>query len=309
MGTEQRGKQYYTDLQVKLAEYLVQLSIGERMPNIRNLANLTEMSVGSVSAALSTLQEQGVVSIKKRGHLGSFLESRSLGGLWGIAEHSPLVIAFTIPTNLRFEGLATAIKAGLLQDEVETYFIFIRGSSTRIKALREDRCHAVVLSQLSVEGECTSRERVAVLLPKGSWLKENQIYYRANYVQTNIPLRVGVDPDSYDHYQITQLEFADHQVEYVNTNFSQLPRLLVDGRIDATVWNVEDVRFSMNQQISSRPLSKHTREVVDERDICAAVVVQKKNKIAAAVIKETINEEELCSIQKKVISGELLPEY
>ena len=149
------------------------------------------------------MEEQRVVRFQKRGHLGSYLESRSIGGLWGIAEQKPLVIALTIPSNLRFEGLATAIKTMLLENEIETYLIFIRGSSTRMKALRENLCHAVVLSQLSVEGECGNEEHVVLTLPSGSWLKENQIFSRANRIEQNVPLRVGVDPDSYDHYRIT----------------------------------------------------------------------------------------------------------
>ena len=309
MGTEHKGKPYYSDLQIMMAEFLIQLEVGARVPNYRELAAQTNMSVGSVSAALSSMEEQGVVTFQKRGHLGSYLESRSIGGLWGIAEQSPLVIAFTIPSNLRFEGLATAIKTMLLDNGIETYLIFIRGSSTRMKALRENHCHAVVFSQLSVEGECGEEEQVVSELPRGSWLKENQIFYRSNSIEPNVPLRVGVDPDSYDHFQITQLEFNNQQVEYVHTKFTQLPRLLVDGQIDATVWNVEDVRFTMNQGIRKRRLSKHVRDVIGDRDISAAVVVQKRNRIAAAVIKETLNIAELLSIQEQVISGELLPEY
>ena len=69
-------------------------------------------------------------------------------------------------------------------------------------------------------------------------------------------------------------------MKYIHTNFTQLPRLLVDGHIDTTVWNVEDVQFTMNQGISKRPLSNRVRDVIGERDICTAIVVHDRNRIA-----------------------------
>ncbi len=44
------------DLHVNLARYLVQLKEGQRLPSIRELAVTTQMSFGSISAAMNQLQ-------------------------------------------------------------------------------------------------------------------------------------------------------------------------------------------------------------------------------------------------------------
>ncbi len=292
------------DLEARLAERLLEIELGDRLPSVRTLASDTDMSIGAVSTALNHLEEIGAVRIQKRGHMGSFLEERSDPELWKIAEGSPMVLAFTIPSNLRFEGLATALKALLTQAGIETYLIFIRGSSTRVKALREKRCHAVVLSELTVEGECCPKETVALLLPPGSWLKENRLYYRTSRIQ-----KVGVDPDSYDHMQLTKLEFESKDVELVKSNFTQFPRLMIDGKIDATVWNAEETSFAMDDRVKSRPLSEHVLAAIDGRDSRAALVVRGTNSITGNLLQTILDVEKIMDIQEEVISGKLLPEY
>lgn len=297
------------DLEIYLAEYLLQVEAGARIASVRELADATNMSVGAVSSALTNLQDSGAVQISKRGHLGSFLEGRSVGDLWKIAKDEPLVIAFTIPSNIRFEGLATGLKSQLNQRGIETYLIFIRGSNTRLKALRENRCHAVILSHLTAAGDCCPGETIALRLPPNSWLKGYLIYYRTGKLENGKQLRIGVDPDSYDHRQITELEFADQDVIQVRTNFTQLPRLLSDGRIDATVWNAEEIRYSGMDGISSRPLSARVTEIITQSALSACVVISKGNMAVQSVLREAIDIPELIKIQERVISGELLPEY
>ncbi len=75
-----------SDLQVRLAEYLIQFQEGQRLPPIRKLAANAHMSVGSVSTALNSLQEMGGVAIQKRGHLGSVVTGLKMGILWDLVE-------------------------------------------------------------------------------------------------------------------------------------------------------------------------------------------------------------------------------
>jgi hypothetical protein len=77
--------------------------------------------------------------------LGSLVVSLSLGKLWDQVEQGPLVIGLTLPMHSRFEGLATGLKRSLEKAGIETYLIFIRGSRTRLKALKENRCHVAVM--------------------------------------------------------------------------------------------------------------------------------------------------------------------
>lgn len=309
MSNKRKRKTTSDSLQISLAEYLLPLDLGSQIFSVRELAIKFDASVGTISHIFQDLEKQGAVEIERRGHLGSFLVSRSISTLWEIIEASPMVIAFTIPSNSRFEGLATGIKAVIQSEGIKIYLIFIRGSSTRMKALREDRCHAVVLSQLSADDECSKNEEVILSFPKGSWLKENRIFTRVGEQTKEHPLRVGVDPDSFDHFLITKLTFGDENVEYIKTNFTQLPRLFQDGHIDATIWNTEDEKFSGEKDVISKPLPNQVQETIDGKDISAAIVTNKFNKIARIVLKEVIDIDEILRIQAEVMAGKYIPEY
>ncbi len=296
-------------LQVNLAEYLLQLELGSQICSVRELATQFDASVGTISHLLQELESLGAVKIERRGHLGSYLESRSLNVLWDIIENGPMVIAFTIPSNTRFEGLATGIKALIQSKGFEIYLIFIRGSSTRLKALRENRCHAVVLSKLSADEECQKNEEVTISLPPGSWLKGYSIYSRFENPDQQHHLRVGVDPESFDHQMIAEMTFTNPEVEFVKINFSQLHRLFRDGRIDVTIWNNEDERFALEKDLYSFPIPQQTQEKLGGRDLSAAIVTRKSNKILNTILTDIVDVEELIRIQNEVIAGTYLPEY
>jgi hypothetical protein len=297
------------EVQVKIAEYLLNLEAEDPIKSVRELASAFKASVGTISNAIQYLESAEIVKIDRRGHLGSFLIEKSLGGLWNVIQEGPLVIAFTIPSNLRFEGLATALKALLKASSIQTYLIFIRGSSTRIQALRENRCNAIVLSKLTADGQCGKNEKVALELSPESWLTENRLYFRKGKESSTAPIKVGIDPDSYDHKLITELEFKNQPYDAVLTNFTQLPRLLLGGQIDATVWNAEDDRFSASSAIYTRPLSPAVQKELGGRDASATLVTKKNAQSIQTILKNAIDPEELREIQQSVIAGEMLPEY
>ncbi|NMB60660.1 MAG: GntR family transcriptional regulator, partial [Chloroflexi bacterium] len=164
---ELKKRKTQKELQVELAKYLIKFNNGQRLPSNRNLASATHMSMGSVSAALKELQDQGVVTIKNRGHLGSIVNDLSLGTLWNVVEQGPLVIALTLPMHCRFEGLATGLKMAFEKFGIETYLIYIRGSTTRIKALSQKRCHVAVMSGLAAEEHCRVEDEIIMELPQG----------------------------------------------------------------------------------------------------------------------------------------------
>jgi hypothetical protein len=203
---QRKGRRSIKDLQVSLARSLIQLEEGKRLPSIRKLAASTHMSVGSVSTALNGLQDMGAVQIHKRGHLGSLITSLSLGELWNLIEQGPLVIGMTLPMHRRFEGLATGLKQSLEKAGIETYLIFIRGSRTRLKALQENRCHVAVMSGLAADELSGKEHEILLRLPPGNWISGYCIFTAPRRWREN-PLRVVVDPDSFDHRRLSELEF------------------------------------------------------------------------------------------------------
>jgi hypothetical protein len=309
LATKRKGRRSIRDLQISLAEYLIQVEEGKRLPSIRKLAASTRMSVGSVSEALNGLQEMGAVKIQKRGHLGSLMASLSLGQLWNVVEQGPLVVALTLPMHSRFEGLATGIKMALNQAGVETYLIFIRGSRTRLKALMENRCHVTVMSGLAADELSGQEHEILLRLPPGSWISGYSIFYRAPRAQPDKPLCVAVDKDSFDHRRLTELEFAGQEVEFKWATFVQFPRLLKNGEVDAILWTTDQGEAYLSPGIFHRPLSERTMQLVGEKSLSATFVARAGSAPVRAILNATIHGDEIMEIQNKIVSGEMIPEY
>ena len=304
-----KGIRSIHDLQISLADYLLRIEPGGRLPSVAKLATSTHMSVGSVSIAMNDLQSMGAVKIQKHGHQGSILESLAIGKLWNLIEQGPFVIALSLPMHSHFEGLATALKASVEKLGIETYLIFIRGSNTRLRALKDNRCHVSVLSGLAADESCEKGYEILYQLPPGTWLSGYSMFYREPLPAPGKPLRVAVDFDSHDHRRVSELEFADYQVEFKHVSFVQFPRLMRQGEVDALLWNSDQADTFLGPGIACRPLSKKVQDQIGDRSISATIVGRGDRPAVRAVINAAIDVDEIIAIQKRIISGEMIPEY
>lgn len=309
MVTNSAGRQRIKNLQVRLAEHLIQIKEGSRLPSVRKLATSTHMSVGSVSIALNELQDMGAVRIEKHGHLGSIVEHLSLSKLWNVIEPGPVVIAMTLPMHLKFEGLATGLKMAFEKAGIDAYMIFIRGSLTRLKALRENRCHMAVMSGLAAAEYSGKGHKTALTLPPGSWISGYRVFYRNDLANSNKPLRVGIDRDSFDHRRITELEFEGQNVEYHWESFVRFYRLLRNGDVDAIVWTIDQGDAYLGPHIAERPLTERAMDLIGEKSISATLITHSDNESIRTLLGAIIQPDEIVDIQNKVVHGEIVPEY
>lgn len=296
-------------VQHQLARYFLTLQPGDRLKPVRLLARDLRTSVGSLSHSIRELERTGAVKIDRRGRIGSFLNQLSHAALWRLAEGGPLVIGLTLPSNPRFEGLATGLKKILTEAGIDVYLVFIRGSRTRFAALRENRCHVIVTSAFSAEHLSTRRERIVLELPPGSFVAGHCLYFQSRALNKARPLRVAIDRDSYDHASLAEMEFKGLDVKFVPIMSSRLERLLSDGQVDVSVWNSEEMHHFSAKDFITRPLSDAIAAKVGLKNTSAALVARADCVAAHAIISGLIHPEELMSIQGKVISGEMVPQY
>jgi DNA-binding transcriptional ArsR family regulator len=297
------------NLQRILARYLLELDIGDRIASIRNLAESFEVSIGSISTTLNQLEEVGCIKLSRRGRMGSYIEDHSLGALWTVAKTCPLIIGLTIPSNLKFEGLATALKSMLTNAGVETYMMFIRGSRTRLKALQNNRCHIIVTSCFAAESLLSKKETIVMELPPKSFVSGHRVFFTSTDSQNIQRKRVGIDYDSYDQAKLTEMEFEGQDVEFIRLTFIQINQLLANGKLDYAVWTEDDMKYRADTNVFDRDLSEHVKKIVKDRDTCAALVALSKDKAVHSVVKGAFDENELLRIQKMVLEGKILPEY
>jgi hypothetical protein len=298
-----------TELSKCLAGYLLSLSEGDQLLSTRELAAKYGASLGSVSSVVNHLENIGAVTINRRGHLGSFLKQKALGILWSVIEDGPMVIAQTLPSFPRCEGLATALYSLLNSAGVETYLIFIRGSINRIKALRRGQCHAAVMSVLAAHELCSEEEDVVLELPPESFVQEHIVFFRQDIESTAYPLTVGFDPDSLDVKYLTELEFADREVNFQPMPFTQIDLHLEDSSVDAAITNGDFLERLIHKGFISRPLSPKVKASVSERHTSAALVTRTTLHATKIVLQEILNPIEVLEIQQQVVDGLMVPRY
>ncbi|MEZ4515951.1 MAG: YhfZ family protein [Chloroflexota bacterium] len=298
-----------SDLETKLANYLLSMKEGEQLLGIRDLTEKFGASLGSVSTTLNYFEEINAVSIKKRGRLGSTLEEKSLGKLWGIIEGGPMVIALTLPSFTKCEGLATAIYSLLNNAGVETYLIFIRGSISRLRALRSGHCHATVISAMAADELSGEGETTLLTLPPESFVKEHRVFYRRNRMNAGDPLIVGIDHDSFDVAYLTELEFGGDDVIFQELTFTQIDLHMAESAVDAAISNSDHLERMVGDEIASRSLSPEVRATISDRGTSAAFVARVDDVATQIVLTEVLVPNQVLNIQQQVVDRKLVPRY
>ncbi|MBL8153765.1 MAG: hypothetical protein JNM70_06240 [Anaerolineae bacterium] len=302
-------KRFFSELDKRLASYLMPLQPGTQLLSARDLAEQFGVSLGSVSTTLNLIEEMGAITLNRRGRLGSFLESKSIGKLWSIVASRPMVIALTLPSYPKGEGLATAIYSLLNNAGVETYLIFIRGSFNRINALKTGLCHAVVVSALTADSLDLPETKAILRLPPQTFVTDHRVFFRNQQPPEGRPLVVGIDYDSFDVKYITELEFADREVE-----FQQIPYTLSDlnlerSSVDAAISDADHLERLHSKEATSRPLSPKVQALLGGRDTIAVMLVNAHDVATQVVLTDILRPDAIQEIQENVVSGRAVPRY
>src|SRR5262245_2292212 len=269
-------------LRRSVAESLLEIAPGSRLPTVRHLASRFGASLGATQATLARLESDGAIGTSHRGRNGAVLEQRSIGKLWVAARNDPFVLALPLPSTRQIHALATALRAALAGEGIEAYLQFIRGSRKRLAALQSNRCHAIVMSSLAAAALVGRDEAVVLELWPRSYVWEHRVAYRLDADVRDGLQRIGVDADSLDFQRLSELEFPNATSQVVGSymRLSELPNL---GEIDAMVWDVQETFATLGPGLADRPLSRATIQAVGAGNTIAALVCRAGDPAAANV--------------------------
>jgi hypothetical protein len=303
------GARAITDIVPELARrFLMAPDPPTRVPTVRQLVDEHRSSLASIHAAIGRLEGAGAIEVDRRGRLGAFLVSRSVGRLWAAAESGPLVVSLPLASSLRYEALATAIKQLLANAGLEVFLIFVRGSRQRLQAVREGRCHLAVMSSFAAVELCGPDDRVVGELAPNSYNTGHRVFYSAASPGRH-HLRVIVDRHSADQQLLTGLEFAGADIELVPAMTGQITRLLAGGLADAAVWTSDEMEATRLDGILDRPLAPSVRARVGDTDTRAALVGRAAEAGVMHAVVAQVDAAEVARIQTDVMSGKVVPEY
>jgi hypothetical protein len=305
----QRRVRKSEELRRRLARQLPQSRPGDPLPPIRALAVSFGASIGATQIALTQLADEGLVTLDSRPGRGGVLIERDVGRLFEESERMPLLLALSLPSTERINGLATAIRSSLGAAGVETYLMFIRGSRPRIAALVQGRCSVAVMSRLAADSLAADPAFAIVLtLPSGTFVREHRVFLAPGGPPRRRRWRVGIDRSSFDFERLTELEFGD-SADYVPLNYLKFVREIETGRIDAGVLDVDDALMRIPAGMPNRPLSAGVLEALGEANLSTAFVARSSDVATKAVIEACLDVAAVVQIQEDVIAGRRPPEY
>lgn len=298
------------ELRRRMAQELLGVVPGDRLPTMRSMGSTLGASLGAVHQTLVKLEEAEAIDVDRRHGRGAVMLGRSVGRLWWEAEHEPLVVSLPLPTAPRIQGLATAIKALLAAHDVAAYLIFMRGARRRLEGLRRRQCHVAVMSGLSAQAIAGPAEELILELPDRSFVQEHRVYYIDRPGRGDQIERAIIDEDSSDFDILTRLEFGATDTELVPATYMQCLRLIEEDRADAAILDAEeDIVARLPRTIRDRPLGEHVRAEIGERNTRAALVGRRGETSVRRVLEACLDPGQLLRIQADVLRRDRVPEY
>jgi hypothetical protein len=295
----------------QLAALLLNHEAGTRLPRLRDFAAELKVGNGTVQAALQLLEEEGAVETKARGHLGTFLVRSERAILWRLAGLGTLLAAMPLPYSHRYEGLATGLRAAFEQAGAPFAITFMRGASTRLGALLDGKADLVVLSRFAADriAEEHPVELVADLGP-GTYVGSHGLLLRRGTPLEREGIRVAVDSSSEDLRMLAARAFAGRDdVEWVEASYMQLRGLFAQGRVDATVWNLDEVRDHLGPDVEVRPLDEEIARELASRNSRAALIGRAGETPALDAVRMSLDFSVVTEVQGEVLRGERVPLY
>ena len=291
-----------------LAVEFLPLNKGDRIKTVAELAESYKTARGTIQSAIKFLKEQDAVTLESRGHLGTFIKEIDYIKLLELTGIKSLVGVMPLPYSKRYEGLATGICKCLNDSGVNTNLAFMRGSNHRLKALEDGRYDFAITSRLTADFYLENKKNIQIVKTFGnfSYVNEHIIVVSKDFNgEFTKGTRVGIDFSSIDQFMLTKTYFKDLEIEYVKLNYSQFITAIKEDKIDAAIWNLDDLQ-DRQDDIKFIPLDREKKNIKDTE---AVIIANEKNSIVPALFSRVLNVEDVKKYQRLVMEKKIMPQY
>lgn len=291
-----------------LALSLLSQNTGDRIKSISQYQEEFEVSRGTVQNAMNYLKEIGAVLLVPHGHLGTYIEEIDYTKLQECCLTRGLMGIMPLPYSSTYEGFATAMYEQL--NNFRFNMAYARGAVGRMELVESGTYQFAICSKYAVEHEIKAGKNIEIALDfgVGSFLSRHVLLLKEEkYDGITDGMRVAYDQDSLDQSWITQTLVKGKKVELVKLSTQQTGRALLEGIIDAGVWNYDAV--IENHHLSNLKVVFLNEIEYGDAFSTAVLVVQKDNLQLKKVLKRNISVKGTLKIQEEVKKGERSPFY
>lgn len=290
-----------------LAKKYFLMEPNDRVPTVEDFCKEANMSQGTMQAAISILKEDGAISTRSRGHLGTFVEDVNHPKLLSYLGNRTLVGSLPLPYTKKYEGLATGIYKAFLNNEIQVSLSYMNGSRKRLAGLQEDRNNFIITSGLTADYLVQHYKDLDefLILPPETYVTRHVLVFRKGMdPEVKDGSKIGVDTNSIDYTLLTKYVTNNRKVKKIKMPYNQVSKSLENGLIDFAIWNRDEI-VEHKYPLDFREIDGH----LTDRSSQAVFVGKKSDVFTKTILQRTINIPNLLNTQRKVISGEILPEY
>jgi len=292
----------------RLAQDLLTRKKGDRIPSISEYQEKLGVSRGTIQNGLNYLKDRKAVTLMSRGHMGTFIESLDYLRLQECSFNKELLGSMPLPYSVSYQGLATALFQ--LLSPYAFNLVYARGAESRLKMVSSGLCQFTVCSRYAAEEAIRNHTDVTIAVDLGpeTYLTRHVLILR-DPVKTGITdgMRIAYDKDSPDQRHITkQLTAQHHNIQYVEIKAHHTVRAVMDGLVDAGVWNLDEIIESGYQGLNVVPI-----EGIGDLSVfsTAVLVVNRKDKNMARLLSQYAHSKAVRSIQQAVRLGKRAADY
>ncbi|ENB4891441.1 YhfZ family protein [Escherichia albertii] len=268
-----------------IARTIISLGLSGRLPTTSWFQDALEIGSGTVQKALQELKKSGAVTLVSRGHQGTFVVSWDFALLWNAARIPPVHMLLPPRGSLEATQVASALVEQCGEWGVVTTVGYLRGARSRLAAFAEHKVDIVLLSSGSAQMlMANAAEEGYELFEVGSgsyYRPESLVVVEKSAKLTAARPRVGIDFHSSDHQRLTYSQFPEASHEYIEVDFTLLPRAVFLGEIDTGVWHQEPSLIPLDKiGLNIRPLDRPEALSMAEAISSAVLVVRAASPVA-----------------------------
>ncbi len=292
----------------QLAQDMLSRKVGDRIPSISEYQQQLQVSRGTIQNALNYLKDNGAITLESHGHLGSFIRTLDYRRLQECSFNRELLGSMPLPYSVSYQGLSTALFEILKPFTFN--LVYARGAASRLKMVTSGLCQFTICSRYAAEEAIRTHQdlAIAVDLGPGSYLTRHVLLlHDADDKGISDGMRVAYDRDSVDHRDITDLLVAGHKrIQLVDIKAHQTVRAVMNGDVDAGVWNYDEILETGYQGLNVAPI-----QGVSDISIysSAVLVVNSQDENMLRLLRQYVQPQEVARIQNAVRSGEITADY
>lgn len=290
-----------------LALDLLSKSAGDRIWSISQYQENFGVSRGTMQNAFRYLEEKGAVTLERHGYQGTYIKTLDHAKLQENCLLQQILGIMPLPYSKTYEGFATAIYEQL--SKVRFNMAYARGAVGRIKLVETGTYQFAVVSQYAAEQAIQNGSDIEIILNfgEGSFLSRHVLLLTdPNKDGICDGMRVAYDSESIDQSRLTRDLVKGKKVELVEIRTQNTLHALKDHRIDAGIWNMDDIVENKRQEFFIRELED---SIYSQPFSTAVIVVKKEDGYIRELLKKSIHVDAVQKILQEVRNGSRSADY